>query len=447
MATYYLSVITTVLLHFTKSFHSFDVPCTQKLIGSKCLFDEDCYGMNSVCREQRCTCPTNFEEFDIDGQTTICRLAPNKIGDSCQRDCKPPLLCRDGKCECWGGSIINGECVVSCPSGQQLYGVECQRVAHWGQSCENDNQCVDVFNACIAGICQCAPGTTRDVTKQRCFALCPDGTQPHQACRRLFINDIDMLENAASTDSCPLGYRCVAYGSPYVGHCCKLKCPYGEPDLMQSCDMGVAEKHRCRPLTHHCYTISEPGWKTSLCCPKPCRDPTPLYINNQCLSIAHREDPCQLHQQCEGGVTMNCILGICQCKDGFLPGIGFSEQYWFNKRLDSCTMMLLLWYSLQYCENDASNDGRFATCEKSCGIDEVAVMDKCVRRVQLAERCVTNKQCPNFSECRFGTCQCLCGYKQDSLIGSRCTNPDDPFSLNAILTGVEQVFGGKARNP
>ncbi|EJW86768.1 hypothetical protein WUBG_02322 [Wuchereria bancrofti] len=413
MATYHLSVITTALLHFTKLFHGFDVPCTQKLIGSKCLFDEDCYGMNSVCREQRCTCPTNFEEFDIDGQTTICRLAPNKIGDSCQRDCKPPLLCRDGKCECWGGSIINGECVVSCPSGQQLYGVECQKVAHWGQSCEKDNQCVDVFNACIAGVCQCAPGTTRDVAKQRCFALCPDGTEPQQACRRLFINDIDMLENAASTDSCPLGYRCVAYGSPYVGHCCKLKCPYGEPDLTQSCDMGVSEKHRCRPLTHHCYTISEPGWKTSLCCPKPCRDPTPLYINNQCLSIAHREDPCQLHQQCEGGVTMHCILGFCQCKDGFHP----------------------------------SNDGRFATCEKSCGIDEVSVMDKCVRRVHLAERCVTSKQCPNFSECRFGTCQCLCGYKQDSLIGSRCTNPDDPFSLNAILTGVEQVFGGNARNP
>ncbi|VDO37210.1 unnamed protein product [Onchocerca flexuosa] len=413
MATYYLSVITTALLHFTKPFHGFDVPCTQKLIGGKCLFDEDCYGMNSVCREQRCTCPTNFEEFDIDGQTTVCRLAPNKIGDSCQRDCKPPLLCRDGKCECWGGSIINGECVVPCPSGQQLYGVECQRVAHWGQSCEKDNQCVDVFNACITGICQCAPGTTRDVIKQRCFALCPDGSQPQQACRRLFINDIDMLENAASTDSCPLGYRCVAYGSPYVGHCCKLKCPYGEADLMQSCDMGVSEKHRCRPLTHHCYTVSEPGWKTSLCCPKPCRDPTPLYVNNQCLSIGHREDPCQLHQQCEGGVAMNCVMGLCQCKDGFHP----------------------------------SNDGRFPTCEKSCGINEVAVMDKCMRRVQLGERCVTSKQCPNFSECRFGTCQCLCGYKQDSLIGSRCTNPDDPFSLNAILTGVEQVFGGKTRNP
>lgn len=65
----------------------------------------------------------------------------------------------------------------------------------------------------------------------RFFLVCPDGMHPRQTCRRLFINDIDMLENAASTDSCPLGYRCVTYGSPYVGHCCRLRCPYGEPDL------------------------------------------------------------------------------------------------------------------------------------------------------------------------------------------------------------------------
>ena len=39
-------------------------------------------------------------------------LAPSKIGDSCQRDCKPPLLCRDGKCECWGGSVVDGKCTV-----------------------------------------------------------------------------------------------------------------------------------------------------------------------------------------------------------------------------------------------------------------------------------------------------------------------------------------------
>ncbi|KAK6039745.1 hypothetical protein COOONC_22751 [Cooperia oncophora] len=114
------------------------------------------------------------------------------------------------------------------------------------------------------------------------YLVCPDGMHPRQTCRRLFVNDVDMLENAANTDSCPLGYRCVTYGSPYVGHCCRLRCPYGEPDLR---------------------------WKSSLCCPRPCRDPTSLYINGQCLSIAHRDDPCQIDQQCEGGISMSCALG------------------------------------------------------------------------------------------------------------------------------------------
>lgn len=145
----------------------------------------------------------------------------------------------------------------------------------------------------------------------------------------------------------------------------------------QSCDSGAPEDQKCRPLTHFCFTVSEPGWKTSLCCPRPCRDPTPLYINGQCLSIAHRDDPCQTDQQCEGGITMACVLGTCECRPGFHD----------------------------------SNDDRFLTCEKTCTIEEVPVSDRCVPKVSLGDRCVSNKQCPNFSECRFGLCQCLCGFK------------------------------------
>ncbi|KIH67676.1 EB module [Ancylostoma duodenale] len=300
----------------------------EKLIGNKCLFDEECYGMNTVCRNGRCTCPTNFEEFDIDERTTICRLA--------------------------------------CPTGQQLYGVECTRVAHYGQMCEKDSQCVDPFNACVSGTCQCAPGTTRDVMRGFCYAVCPDGMHPRQTCRRLFVNDVDMLENAANTDSCPLGYRCVTYGSPYVGHCCRLRCPYGEPDLSQSCDAGSSPESKCRPLTHFCYSISEPG----------------------------------------------------------------RLEFYFSCRIST----------FQY------NDDRFPTCEKSCNqLDEIPSSDRCLQKAQLGQRCLSKKQCPNFSDCRFGTCQCLCGYKQvrDNILGTRCTNPDDPLSLNTILTGVEQLFGNK----
>uniref|UniRef100_A0A914XAZ7 EB domain-containing protein n=1 Tax=Plectus sambesii TaxID=2011161 RepID=A0A914XAZ7_9BILA len=390
--------------------HGFQVPCTQKLIGSKCLFDEECYGPNTVCRDYRCTCPTNFEEVDLDARTVVCRPAPNQVGAACQRDCKPPLLCRDGKCECWGGNVVGGVCTVSCPAGQQLYGVECMTVAHLDGACRKNEECIDPFNDCINQRCACTPGTRRD-RNGRCFATCPNGQGPSQSCRRLFINDIDMLDNADLTDSCPVGQRCVGYGSPYIGHCCKMDCPFGEADTSQSCDVGAPEDQQCRPLTHYCHSITEPGWKGSICCPRPCRDPTPLYLNGRCVAIAHRGDPCQLNQQCEGGVTMKCESSVCVCSDGF------KEQ----------------------------NDDRFPTCGKSCQLDEVPVANMCLARAKLKERCLRTKQCPNFAECRFGICQCLCGYKEDSFLGDRCTNPDDPLSLNTILSGVERIFGNKGK--
>ena len=29
-------------------------------------------------------------------------------GQSCSSECKPPLICRDGRCECFQGQVING---------------------------------------------------------------------------------------------------------------------------------------------------------------------------------------------------------------------------------------------------------------------------------------------------------------------------------------------------
>ncbi|CAP33055.2 Protein CBG14575 [Caenorhabditis briggsae] len=402
---------------------AFDVPCAQKLIGSDCLFDEECYGMNSVCRNSRCTCPTNFEEFDIDERTTICRLAPAKIGDSCQRDCKPPLLCRDGKCECWGGSIVDGKCVVPCPAGQQLYGVECTRVAHYMQPCEKDSQCVDPFNSCIAGTCQCAPGTTRDTVRGFCYA---GNFYRSLSTHLIFFQSVPtgcilvkrVVGSSSTTLTCLktpptlIAVRWAIDVSRMVVHMLVIVVGYG------SCDAGASPDSKCRPLTHFCFTVSEPGWKSSLCCPRPCRDPTPLYVNGQCLSIAHRGDPCQIDQQCEGGITMSCTLGSCQCK------LGYHE-------VPNCISTNPVDFL-----NFQNNDERFPTCTKDCTLEEV---------VQLGSRCYSNNQCIPSAECRFGTCQCRCGYKQvkDQLLGVRCSNPDDPLSIGSILDRVGDIFGNK----
>ena len=97
------------------------------------------------------------------------------------------------------------------------------------------------------------------------------------------------------------------------------------------------------------------------------------------------------------------------------------------------------------------------------------MIDRCVKKVGLGERCFTTKQCSslnNFAECRFGTCQCLCGFKETvcpldiirhknenvvqndiNLLGvggvPRCANPDDPLNINTFINGVEHLFGPK----
>ncbi|KAL3087927.1 hypothetical protein niasHT_005486 [Heterodera trifolii] len=176
----------------------------------------------------RCTCPTNFEEFDLDDTKTVCRLAPSKIGDSCQRDCKAPLLCRDSKCECWFGSVLNGICTVHVRPGNNCMG--------WS-----------------------ALGW-------------PAGAKA--------VNNVSRWHRTFADMPSPVNQR-----RGHVGQ----RCDHGQlPNWLP-----MRHIRKCRPLTHFCMTLSEPGWKTSICCPKPCRDPLPVYHNGQCLSIAHRNDPCQ----------------------------------------------------------------------------------------------------------------------------------------------------------
>lgn len=99
------------------------------------------------------------------------------------------------------------------------------------------------------------------------------------------VNDANALANGEKQDSCPKGYACATYGKPDIGHCCKLYCPYGTPDLTKSCEAG-AGSNKC-PDTHYCQSFEDRGTKNSLCCPRPCREPTPLYIGGKCLQVNH----------------------------------------------------------------------------------------------------------------------------------------------------------------
>lgn len=55
----------------------------------------------------------------------------------------------------------------------------------------------------------------------------------------------------------------------------------GEPDIRGlGCEVPKGEGARsCRDLTHFCHEVMGPGYKTAVCCPMPCRNPLPLFIN------------------------------------------------------------------------------------------------------------------------------------------------------------------------
>lgn len=394
-------LLRTIIVLFTFTIYNcvcFEVPCTEKLVAGECTVDEECYGPNTVCLNGRCACPTNFEAFNTTGSTNrvYCRPAPSNLNDECQTDCKPPLTCRDNKCDCWGSGseIKNGVCTIKCPSGTEQYGSECRKVSHLNQACKEDLDCVDPFTECNR-ICRCVSGTSNFWGK--CKPNCPDGQPPKGSCRRLFTNDVDMIEHKANGDTCPDDHYCATYGKPNVGHCCKIYCPYGEPDLSKSCDATETGGGSCRQLTHFCHKIKAPGYSKSICCPRPCREPTPLFLNGKCMSNAHLDDLCSIDEQCEGGVNMLCDKpsSRCRCRDGFVSFTG----------------------------------GRFASCRKACAAGEVEVAGRCVARVNLGARCYSNNQCPQCARCYNGVCECKCGYVPRQVLGvTACSNPSKSSS-------------------
>lgn len=222
------------------------------------------------------------------------------------------------------------------------------------------------------------------------------------------VNDPSAMANSEKMDSCPKGYACATYGKPDIGHCCKLYCPYGYPDLSKSCNgEGISYNHCSLSGTHYCQEFYDHGTRNVLCCPRPCREPTPLYINNRCYPMAHLGDTCRTNAECEGGLTMNCQNGYCRCKIGY--------------------------------RND--NNGKFPTCKKPCLLG-ANVDGRCFRKVRFGEPCLDSSMCPRKSVCREGLCQCDCS---SALSANKCINPDDPMNFNSIINTFADLLGAKSR--
>lgn len=221
---------------------------------------------------------------------------------------------------------------------------------------------------------------------------------------------------------------CVTDGYTNFGQCCKQTCPFGyQPNVGFSCDPTAPLSSQCPSDTHYCNRMVGAGFSSSVCCQKPCREPTPIFQNGQCYAPAAYNSQCDLTIQCDGGVSMECVNGKCQCLPGFAPS------------------------------RDPSK-GRL-TCEQRCDASsQVAVENLCISKSGLRDSCNFDIQCPENATCYQGKCECNCGFDYDfgrctdSKILGKFSDSDFPnlnlkFDLNLKFSFQIQIFELLNSNP
>ena len=284
-------------------------------------------------------------------------------------------------------------------------GQSCERASGLDGVCESDLECHAAFSVCEGGRCVCSSGSQR--LGSECLASCPDGSTPVQSCGRSFLGDLDILQHAEKMDNCPPGFGCSVYGKPFMGACCPLRCAYGAADLSRSCETGA--ELGCRELTHSCESIwLGAGWSARLCCPRPCREPLPVYVGGECAAAAHRGDRCGADEECEGGRTMRCGSASrrCECRPSFIP-----------------------------VQTDF-----FPSCIRACAADSVSVGTGCLDKTGLGKRCLMDAQCPAGARCFLGVCGCRCGLVQGGLLNDTCVDPFDPLNVGSFIKGYSLRF-------
>lgn len=212
-----------------------------------------------------------------------------------------------------------------------------------------------------------------------CATECADGTPATKSCKRLFDGNRALTSAFDKDDTCGKEEFCATFGKPSVGLCCPLRCPYGNAVTTLSCEDGAPAGSQCPRDTHVCYTVRSYDFSNTLCCPRPCHEPTPLYLDGACLPRSFYGDSCVSDQQCEGGVTMACVAGKCQCLDAtYTPKLS----------------------------------GKFPTCEKICAPGVTTPVGRFCNPIKttVGASCYQTSECPANTECRDSKCTCRCGY-------------------------------------
>ncbi|KRX84855.1 Prion-like-(Q/N-rich) domain-bearing protein 25 [Trichinella sp. T6] len=377
---------------------AFFAPCHgPSSMGESCDTDADCTGFGVACVLGKCQCDYAYDVLENDPQTGLRQCVkcmhfdfglvycsvPDTIDAPCDDKCRFPLFCDNNRCRCIRSKQEHGQCFVD----SQL-----------GQSCKRHIECTLPFSACINKRCDCVQGSVRRGNACYAAAKCPDGSRPGNACT-VRTTEVEVLHNVINTaavlDTCDKGNFCYTVDNTFSGHCCPVTCPLStKPELDYVCsDRGNERGVKCPSETHFCHRFAGISFSYDVCCRRPCREPKPLYIRGSCYSRAHLGSPCEIDEQCDGGLTMECLNRACSCRNGFKP---------------------------EPTSHSATETPPMTCVRSNCPSDSLALDTECVSKVRIGEQCMASVQCPPNAHCFRGMCFCQCGFTH---LGHECV-PD-----------------------
>ncbi len=347
--------------------------------------------------------------------------------------------CPEDPCLDWMDAGAN--CLLSCPTGQQLCNNTCVNPEN------NPSHCGSCGNACKQGyFCdkgECKIKCPNDFVD--CGGECVDlqNNKTHCGLCNAPCQEGQVCQKGACTLNCPEGFnlcsgRCVDLSSDR-SHCglCGKKCATGQTCEKSSCKaicsppFLVCDK-LCRDVrvdNNHCGSCGNPCPKGQICTAGTCEiacstgftrcDDKCVDTNNDKLHCGLCKKACKGDEICsQGNCVVECPTGLTLC-DGACVNLQQSP-----KHCGSC--------------NSACTDGKLCSegaCSLFCGGSTSQCGSICVDKDRDAKHCgACNSECLNGERCLNGSCEVACPNGYDICTGN-CSNIDsDRFNCGKCGT-------------
>uniref|UniRef100_A0A914YYM5 BPTI/Kunitz inhibitor domain-containing protein n=1 Tax=Panagrolaimus superbus TaxID=310955 RepID=A0A914YYM5_9BILA len=185
----------------------------------------------------------------------------------------------------------------------------------------------------------------------------------------------------AGGQTCPVGYFCQFSSSNNQFQCCGVSagCPNDQVAFI-----GLrGEPEKCLPTSPTCphgYTCQKTLSSQHICCTvrvqsKDC-SLEKVFVDGLCLRKAEPGEECTHNKQCNGGSI--CEEGKC------------------------------------ICANNMQLNGKYCQPIPTCNEKQILLDGICQNLVQIGERCLSSRQCPETSYCISGRCNCKRGHIEEN---------------------------------